>query len=295
MSFKQSCARTVQFICLGVLTGVAAQAATPNSGTQLSAHKIDQAAVSAIRKWNGKKTIILSHIDLTQPFNAKSQWALVVVRHLTAPVGYLGMKHGMGPIAVCFVKQGSPQCSERNGPHSANLDPAYSTMWVLLQDRVVYAGQKKTQPLLWLKTCSVGSGDGNCDKWAALYQYDRNANVFHPVFSYLTGGSNNNQNARFISQGPIQGDVVVDYPAEHPPYTYWVEVYAPGKNGQYKRILKYKGHTGYGDGNFLPVAYSEMPEILRHLGYWKQGDALPVPPGIDCPHPVLRHQEEWCN
>lgn len=275
--------------------GLVAQSALAKAAEKLTPAQIDNAAISAMTKWHGKKTTILSHLDLTGPFNTKSQWTLVVIQQLTQSEGYSRMVYGAGPIAICFVKELSPQCSERNGSGGANSYRPYSMMHFLMVEKVVYANRKHTIPLLWLKTCSAASGDGDCDKWAVLYHYDRNADRFHSVFSYNTGGNNRNQNARFIGHGPILGYVVTDYPTEHPPYTYWIEVYALGKGGQYKRILKYRGHTGYGDGNPLPVAYSEMPEILRRLGYWKPGDAIPLPPGISCPHPVLRHKEEWCD
>jgi hypothetical protein len=91
--------------------------------------------------------------------------------------------------------------------------------------------------------------------------------------------------------------VIVVYPTEHAPYTYWVEVYRAGESGQYVRILRYRGRTGYGDGNQLAVADSEMPELLRHLGLWQPGDALPVavhlPQG--CSHLFMGQGEEWCK
>lgn len=281
-------------LVIPVLTmGLLFQRASAEPNSRLSAEKVNHAAIAAIPEWHGKKPKVLSHLDLTKAFGAKSQWTLVVVQDPHQPGGDFGMLQANGPVAICFVKGLAPRCSERNGSGSDNT--LYSKIYRLLKDKVVFAGQNHTHPLLWLKTCSAGSADGNCDVWAALFRYKRSLDDFQPAFSYTTDGSNNNENARFMNQGPIQGDVVVDYPAAHPPYTYWIEVYAPRTNGQYKRILKYKGHTGYSDGNFLPVAYSEMPEILRRLGFWKPGDALPVPPGIHCPHPVLRHQEEWCN
>jgi len=79
-----------------------------------------------------------------------------------------------------------------------------------------------------------------------------------------------------VEGGPLQGDMIVDYPTEHAPYTYWVEVYRAGKSGRHFRVLRYRGRTGYSDGNPLAVADSEMPEILRHLGLWQPGDTLAV-------------------
>lgn len=78
-------------------------------------------------------------------------------------------------------------------------------------------------------------------------------------------GRNNNQETRFVERGPLQGNVIVDYPTQDAPYTYWIEVYNAGESSQYVQILRYRGRTGYGDGNPLAVADSEMPEILRRL------------------------------
>jgi len=116
------------------------------------------------------------------------------------------------------------------------------------------------------------------------------------VFLNVTG-RNNNEATRFVERGPLTGDVIVDYPTEDAPYTYWIEVYRAGKSGQYARILRYRGRTGYADGNRLAVADSEMPEILQHLELWKPGDALPVPAQMPqgCSKLFMRQNEEWCK
>jgi hypothetical protein len=58
--------------------------------------------------------------------------------------------------------------------------------------------------------------------------------------------------------------------------------------------LRYRSATHYGDNNSLAVIDSEMPNIERHLGYWKSGMALPLPSGA-CPRPRLIRMELWCN
>jgi hypothetical protein len=99
-----------------------------------------------------------------------------------------------------------------------------------------------------------------------------------------------------METGPLRGDVIVDFPTQHAPYAYWIEVFAAGKSGQYTRILRYRGHTGYNDGNRLPVADSEMPAILERLGLWKRGDSLPLPADrFGCIRPYLSRGEEWCG
>jgi hypothetical protein len=65
----------------------------------------------------------------------------------------------------------------------------------------------------------------------------------------------------------------------------------------YLLALRYRGHTGYGDGNPFAVIDSEMPETLRRLGLLKTGDALPVPPRMPraCTRLVMRKSVEWCE
>lgn len=277
---------------LAMLIGSLGPGASAKQVEQLSPVTINNAAIAAIPEWHGKKAYVLSHLDLTLPFKTKSQWTLVIVQDPHQPNDEIGMMQDHGPIAVCFVKGLSPQCQERYGPESGF--PEFSTTYYLIIDSVVYADKNDSRPLLWLQTCSARSADGNCDVRTILFDYDRSADRFHPIFIHETG-NNNNQETRFFRQGPLEGDVVVAYPTEDAPYTYWIEVYSYGQDERYDRILLYRGHTGYGDGNPLPVIDSEMPEILRRLGYWKPGDALPLPPGRECPHPVLRDKEEWCE
>jgi hypothetical protein len=162
----------------------------------------------------------------------------------------------------------------------------------LFADRVVYAKQDKSRPLLFLETCGAEGGNGNCLVATALYRYE-GTDRFVRVFLGLTG-RNNNEATRFVESGPLQGDVIVDDPTENAPYAYWIEVYRAGDSGQYGRILRYRGLTGYSDGNPLAVADSEMPEILRRLGLWKPGDPLPVPTHLPrgCRDLFMRHGEE---
>ena len=100
-----------------------------------------------------------------------------------------------------------------------------------------------------------------------------------------------------VEDGPLLGSVIVAYPTSDAPFTYFVEVYKRTSDSEYSRALRYRGHTGYGDGNPLAVIDSEMPETLRQLGLWKTGDALPVPPRMPagCTRLVMRKGVERCE
>lgn len=277
------------------LTVISSQSsAQANAASSVTAEKVDQAVVASLPVWKGIPARVLSHIDLTVPFATRSQWTFVVAQDQNPAGGILPSGDvGHGPLAICFVKMLLPQCTET--PHGDGNMSWYIEVYRLMEAKLVYAGSGNTQPLIWLKTCSTGSGDGNCDVRATVFDYDAKKDHFVSVFSYNAGGANNNNNARYIEDGLLRGDIIADHPTEKPPYTYMIEVYGRNKVGKYTQILKYRGHTGYGDGNPLPVAYSEMPEILRRLDLWHRGDPLPIPPNTDCAHPSLHHNEEWCQ
>ena len=284
--------------CCVLLAGLASPSCGRAAAASLPKAEVEQAVVAAIPAWHGQKASILKYLDLTRPFDTASPWALVIVQDPVPSAEPDLEDHG--PIATCLVNALVPRCT--------GTKKAYPTQWPapswffqpyhLFNEKVVYQDHGRTKPLLLIKTCSARGGDGNCNINTVLYQYERTANHFRQVFENSSGGSNNNQAARFVERGPLQGDVIIDYPADHPPYVYWMEVYAASKSGRYARILRYRSVTHYGDGNPLPVADSEMPEIMKRLRLWKPGDSLPVPPADPppgCTPLVMRHGEEWCK
>lgn len=265
--------------------------------TSLSQAQAEHAVVDALPIWHGKRAQIFKYVDLTQVFATTTPWALVVAQN-PGPSAREWTDHG--PIAVCLVGGLDPRYPQCTGAYWLKGDEGmawFAQPYRLVAARVVRAGPHKTRPLLLVQTCSVPGGNGSCSIRTSLYQYVGNVSSFLRVFVHDSDGSNNNQAARFVEEGPLQGDVIVDYPTEDAPYTYWIEVYGPRKSGPYARILRYRGRTGYGDRNRLPVADSEMPEILHRLGLWQPGEALPVPPRMpkNCTRLFMRQGEEWCG
>lgn len=255
---------------------------------------MEQAVIAALPIWQGKKAQIIKYLDLTQPFATESPWTLVVVQDAKPPPADLAMMGNASPIAVCVVKALIPSCTEARG----HADDDWFDMTNGLEAAaVVFAGPGQTRPLLMLQTLSAHGVNGNASIGTKLFRYDRKTDGFRQVFVNVNGGTNNNAATRFVEHGPLRGDVIVNYPTDEAPYAYWVKVYAPGKSDRYARILRYRSITHYGDGNPLAVADSEMPEIMKRLGVWKPGDALPVPPHTPkgCGPPVMRHGEEWCK
>ena len=265
-------------------------AADTGGQTAIGRTAIDQAVLSKVSEQFGINSEVIVHLDLTQPFRTKSQWTLVVAKQPdeeSAAVDGLGERKGA--ISFCLVEKAEPQCSEEM--HGAG--PFYE----LFTSDIVFSGRGKTLPLLRIKTCTMGGANGNCGVSTFLFAYDSKADRFNVVFFNILG-RNNNEETRFIENGPLLGSVIVAYPTNDPPFVYDVEVYrrAPAHE-QYAAVLRYRGHTVYGDGNPLAVIDSEMPEILRRLGLWKKGEPLPIPPHMPatCKRLVLRKSVEWCE
>jgi len=257
--------------------------------------EVDRLVIAALSHQGVTKPSVVSHIDLTEPFGTVTQSTFVVIQDGGQPPTEL---EDHGPIFLCLVKVSSPDCALRFYQHVRTDRPWADTPYHLFASSIVYGGENKTRPFLFVEVCGAGAmaGDGDCGIATALYSYDKGNDRFTRVFLNLTG-RNNNQATRFVESGPLQGDVIVDNPTENAPYTYWIEVYRARDSGQYGRILRYRGLTGYSDGNPLAVADSEMPEILRRLGLWHAGDPLPIPAHLPqgCRDVFMRRGEEWCK
>jgi hypothetical protein len=264
--------------------------------------EIDHAVILRLSAQSGINSKVITHLDLTQPFQTTSQWSLVAAKQ---PDDESSAKDGAserrGAISLCFVKNNEPDCSEemflaKFREQRVSVDSGPGPFYELFASEVVYSGPARTLPLLWIKSCTMRGANGNCGVSTFLFDYDRKAERFRVVLFNMMG-RNNNQEARFIEDGPLLGSVVVAYPTDDAPFTYFVEVFKRTSDSEYSRVLRYRGNTRYGDGNPLAVIDSEMPETLRRLGLWKTGDALPVPPRMPrgCTRLVMHKGTEWCE
>ncbi len=277
-------------------------AGSVDAQTHLDTTEIDQAVISKLSAQFGINSIVITHLDLTQPFQTKSRWSFVAAKQPDEDSSAEdGAGNRRGAISLCFVKNDEPDCSEemfvaKYREEKISFDPGPGPFYELFASDVVFAGPGRTLPLLRIKSCTMSGANGNCGVSTFLFAYDRRADRFRVVFFNMMG-RNNNQEARLVENGPLLGSVIVAYPTNDPPFTYFVEVYKRISDGEYSRVLRYRGHTRYGDGNLLAVIDSEMPETLRRLGLWKAGDALPVPPRMPrvCTRLVMRKGVEWCE
>jgi len=250
---------------------------------------------------SGMNAKLKMQLDLTMPFSTKSQWALVVAKQPDEDSeNEDGAGNRIGAVIYCFVKNSNPDCSE--SMFLAKLKQAGKTFYdgerpfyTHFASSVLYPESENSSPLLWIKACTYTNGDGDCGISTFLFAYDQTSDNFRIVFFNVTG-RNQNQETRFIEHGLLAGHVIAVYPTGEAPYRYHVEVYKRGAIGDYEQILKYRGKTGYNDGNPLAVIDSQMLETLRRLGLWKTTDALPVPPKMPaaCTRLVMRKNVEWC-
>lgn len=236
------------------------------------------------------------NLDLQKHFRTRSPWRFAVTEGV--PTKDFGDNDAPGALSLCLHKGTAGPCV--SGPVTPPLrattpdDPIAWEPHYLLTAKLVYPRGSQGVPLLLIVTGSLNSGNGNQVVSTQLIAYDAASDTFWRIYQRSTG-HNNNEEVRFVDNGPLRGSVISAEPQEHLPYGYWITVNQMSSTGEYHQVLRYGSATRYNDGNRLAVIDSEMLAIERRLGLWKSGDPIPVPQGKTCAKPVLRHDELWCN
>jgi hypothetical protein len=235
-------------------------------------------------------------LDLSKSFHTRSPWRLAVTEG--PRVKDYGDHDAPGALTLCLHKGPTGPCiSDPVTPPLLKTIPSDPTAWAphyLITARPVYPRGPRGAPFLLIVTASLYSGDGDQVVFTQLVAYDAERDTFRRVYVKNTG-HNNNQEIRFVANGPLQGSVISAEPQQHAPYGFWITVDQLTPAGAYRQALRTASATRYGDGNPLAVIDSEMPNIQRQLGLWKPGRPIPVPGGRPCPKPVLKHGELWCS
>lgn len=237
-------------------------------------------------------------MNLAKPFHARSAWRLVVTQ--AAPTKDYGDNDAPGALTFCLHRGSAGPCI--SGPVTLPLQTSIpdAPIWephYLLAARIVYPRGPKAAPLLLIVTGSLNSGDGDQIVATQLIAYDAGKDAFRRVYGDRVG-RNNNQEIRFVTDGPLRGSVISARPQARAPYGFWMTVDSPTPSGVYRQVLRYPSATLYNDGDPLAVIDSEMPNIQRRLGLWKPGRPIPTPDqggGEPCLKPTLRHTELWCG
>jgi len=238
-------------------------------------------------------------LDLTKLFHARSAWRFVVTEG--SPTQDYGGMNAPGALTLCLHKGPSGPCvSDVVNLPLRKTTPDEPIAWephYLIVARVVYPQGPEAEPFLLIVTGSLLSGDSDQIVSTLLITYDAETDTFRRVFGKSTG-RNNNQEIRFIAEGPLRGSVISAEPQERLPYGYWIVVNRLTATRTYEQVLRYSSATRYNDGNRLAVIDSEMPNIEQRLGLWKSGQPLPTPEltgGKPCFKPTLKDTELWCE
>ena len=236
-------------------------------------------------------------LDLSKPFHTRSSWRFVVTEGLQ--VKDSGDNDAPGALTLCLYRGADGPCMSDAVVISAGTTKSrYVDDWdphYLISAKPVYPHGPNAAPFLLIVTGSLHSGDGDQLVSTQLVAYDAGQDEFRRVYAQSTG-HNNNQEIRFVTDGPLRGSVISAEPQDKLPYGYWITVNKLTPAGAYRQVLRYRSATLYNDGNPLAVIDSEMPNIEKRLGLWKPGDPIPVPTvGKPCLKPVLRHTELWCG
>lgn len=257
---------------------------------------------------------VVSTTDLTATFHTKAKWSLVV----TAEPDDSGISDVVGNLHFCFVRNGKEECPDICLPSGVMLDDSptclgpdgrqASVPYNVFQDSVPYNVFRDVSTYQ-----AVGSGKANLVvarvAWTGgasgfpsgpiIWAYHRQSDSFSRIFSAVENPSNNGQ-VRFITGGPLAGDVILNQLTYSWPYRYEIIVYKLLRSAHYVKVLDYKGNSTEGDGNTLAVIDAEMPEIERRLGFWRRGQTLPeisqdeIP--SQCTTPLrLQKGLEWCD
>jgi hypothetical protein len=144
-----------------------------------------------------------------------------------------------------------------------------------------------------MQVASQQSVNGNQRLATVALAYDHIHNSLALVYEKQTG-KNNDEEIRYIADGPLMGAIISAEPTSDAPFGFWITVNRLGASGDYNQVLRYRSATRYNDGNRLAVIDSEMPGILQRLHLWHPGMRLPRPAGA-CAEPHLIGQEMWCQ
>ena len=237
---------------------------------------------------------IVSRIDLSPPFAARPGWRFLAMQdpEIVDELETGFPEREPGVIRLCISRDGGRSCRP-DLSHLLGADSEqdrFSVPHFLHHARVVRP--RPGQALLLIEVASLPGVNGNQRTATAALIYDRRRDAFVSAYEKETG-RNNNEEVRYIPDGPLRGAIVSAEPAGNAPFGYWIIVNRLAPSGRYRQILRYRSATIYGDGNPLAVIDSEMPNIQRQLRLWRPGQPLPLP-ARGCRRPHLVNRALWC-
>jgi len=234
---------------------------------------------------------VVASIDLAKPFGTRSPWRLIATQGPDAE-SVIGNQEP-GAITLCLTRDAGRTCQPGLGDLlGEGGDDPFVAPHYLVSPVIVHPVPGRA--LLLLQVASVHSGNGNQRVATRLLAYDAEKDGFVTAYAQRTG-RNNNEEVRYVAEGPLKGAVIFAEPTSDAPYGYWVSLSKPDAGLRYRQAFRYRSATRYGDGNPLAVIDAEMPNIQQRLGLWRPGQKLPLPLGRACPRPHLVKSVLWCS
>jgi hypothetical protein len=145
----------------------------------------ERAVVGEIQKRYGITSQVVQTVSLTEAFQTKAKWSLVVAKEPDRESKEEWWD--TGAYLFCFVRNNVPDCSQKvmleklaEGSYGFKPDPRlFRTHY---RSGVVYAAKERQMPLLLIQNCTAGGPNGNCSRCTFLFEYDRVADQFRLVF-----------------------------------------------------------------------------------------------------------------
>ena len=234
-------------------------------------------------------------IDLTRAFGTRSPWTFTTPQgpDIIDPIMDEPDAKVPGELRLCISKDHGRTCSTvLDDALTVRGQPdTFSEAHYLNDARIVFPAA--STPILLLQAGSLQSVNGDQRIATVALAYDRTKDTFFVAYQRRTG-HNNNQEVRYIAQGPLRGAIVSAEPTEDAPFGFWMTVNRVSPDKRFAEVLRYRSATRYGDGNTLAVIDSEMPNLLRRLGLWHPGSPIPLP-ATPCLKPHLISGALWCR
>ena len=166
--------------------------------------------------------------DLSRPFATRLAWRMAITQG--PRVKDPGENDAPGEIRLCLQVGSKGACDPalkttmRQGvPDDLFAEPHYL-------DGLRIQRLSDGAPLIVVDTSSVSAGDGDQVRLTQALAYRRDKDRFVRVYEHQTG-RNNNQDTRFITAGPLKGDIISVDPTNNAPFGFWMAVNAPTPGG----------------------------------------------------------------
>lgn len=153
-------------------------AGSVDAQTHPDKNAIDRAVISKLSAQFGINSKVISHLDLTQPFQTKARWSFVAAKQPDEESSVEdGAGNRVGAVSLCLVENDEPDCSEemflaKYREEKAGFDFGDRPFYELFASDVVFSGPGRTLPLLRIKSCTNRGANGSCGVSTFLLAYD---------------------------------------------------------------------------------------------------------------------------